>query len=104
MNPRGVSGAWFAAFLSRPVSKGLVFAFKVLKVYPRRASTRTAPGRYAGMETRLTLRPGESGTRKLAKLKALGALRRPRHKLWDLPWSVVRSLALEDRVVRPQLI
>ena len=40
---------------------------------------------------------GEEGLR--AKLKALGALWRPQHKLWELPWGVVRGLALEDRVV-----
>jgi hypothetical protein len=42
---------------------------------------------------------GEEGLR--AKLKALGALWRPHHKLWELPWSVVRGLCLEDRVVHP---
>lgn len=34
-----------------------------------------------------------------AKLKALGALWRPRHKLWELPWAVARGLDLEHRVV-----
>jgi hypothetical protein len=73
------------------------------------------------METRLTLRPGRNGTRKLAerfgkrfvnlrigygeesqraKLKALGALWRPQHKLWELPWGVARGLDLEDRVIQ----
>jgi hypothetical protein len=42
---------------------------------------------------------GEEGLR--AKLKALGALWRPRHKLWELPWGVARGLNLEDRVVAP---
>jgi hypothetical protein len=67
------------------------------------------------METRLTLRPGQSGTRSpddmvyvrigfgeerpRAKLKSLGALWRPQQKLWELPWGVVRGLDLEDRVV-----
>ena len=32
MNASGVSGAWLAGFLSRSVSKGLVFAFMVTKV------------------------------------------------------------------------
>jgi len=105
------------------------------------------------METRLTLRPGQNGTRKLAerfgkrlvrvryrydetlrkryttverksrstrspddmvyvrigygeeglraKLKALGALWRPQHKLWELPWGVARGLDIADRVVQP---
>jgi len=41
----------------------------------------------------------EEGLR--AKLKTLGALWRPHHKLWELPWSVARGLELEDRVVHP---
>lgn len=41
---------------------------------------------------------GEEGLR--AKLKALGALWRPQHKLWELPWGIVRGLALEDRIVQ----
>ena len=117
------------------------------------------------METRLTLRPGQNGTRKLAerfgkrlvcvryrydeslrkryttvelivaesawtprsrksrsnrspddmvyirvgyneeglrtKLKALGALWRPQHRLWELPWGVARGLDIDDRVVQP---
>ena len=43
---------------------------------------------------------GEEGLR--AKLKALGALWRPQHKLWELPWGVVRGLDLQDRVVQSQ--
>ena len=35
-----------------------------------------------------------------AKIKALGALWRPQHKLWELPWGVARGLDLEDRVVQ----
>ena len=42
---------------------------------------------------------GEEGLR--AKLKALGALWRPQHKLWELPWGVARGLELEDRIVQP---
>ena len=42
---------------------------------------------------------GEEGLR--AKLKALGALWRPRHRLWELPWGVVRGLDIADRVVEP---
>jgi hypothetical protein len=42
---------------------------------------------------------GEEGLR--AKLKAIGALWRPQHKLWELPWGVARGLGLEDRVVHP---
>ncbi|OFW25215.1 MAG: hypothetical protein A3H97_01975 [Acidobacteria bacterium RIFCSPLOWO2_02_FULL_65_29] len=42
---------------------------------------------------------GEEGLR--SKLKALGALWRPRVKLWELPWGAVRALAIEDRVVQP---
>lgn len=39
----------------------------------------------------------EEGLR--AKLKAIGALWRPRLKLWELPWGVARGLQIEDRVV-----
>ena len=42
---------------------------------------------------------GEEGLR--AKLKTLGALWRPQHNLWELPWGVARGLDLEDRVVHP---
>jgi len=41
---------------------------------------------------------GEEGLR--ARLKALGALWRPQHKLWELPWGAVRALDLQDRVVQ----
>lgn len=34
-----------------------------------------------------------------AKMKALGAIWRPQHEVWELPWGVVRGLGLEDRVV-----
>jgi hypothetical protein len=34
-----------------------------------------------------------------ARMKALGAIWRPRDKVWELPWGVVRGLGLEDRVV-----
>ena len=40
---------------------------------------------------------GEEGLR--AKMKALGAIWRPHHKLWELPWGVVRGLGIEERVV-----
>ena len=40
---------------------------------------------------------GEEGLR--AKMKALGAIWRPQHKLWELPWGVVRGLGIEERVV-----
>ena len=43
---------------------------------------------------------GEEGLR--AKMKALGAIWRPQHKLWELPWGVVRGLGIEDRVVATQ--
>lgn len=39
----------------------------------------------------------EEGLR--AKMKALGAIWRPQHKVWELPWGVVRGLGIEDRVV-----
>lgn len=42
----------------------------------------------------------EEGLR--AKMKALGAIWRPQHKLWELPWGVVRGLGIEDRVVGEQ--
>ena len=34
-----------------------------------------------------------------ARLKTLGALWRPRHKLWELPWGAARALGIEHRVV-----
>jgi len=37
-----------------------------------------------------------------AKMKALGAIWRPQHKVWELPWGVVRGLGIEDRVVATQ--
>ena len=43
---------------------------------------------------------GEEGLR--AKMKALGAIWRPQHKVWELPWGVVRGLGIEDRVVGRQ--
>ena len=42
---------------------------------------------------------GEEGLR--AKLKTLGALWRPQHKLWELPLGVARGLDLESRIVHP---
>ena len=121
MNDSGVSGAWLAGFLSRSVSKGLVFAFMVAKVYPRPASTLSK--RYTSVELivaqsawtprsrkpRSTRFPddmvhvrigyGENDLR--AKLKALGALWRPQCKLCELPWGVVRGMRLESRGVEP---
>lgn len=32
------------------------------------------------------------------KMKALGAIWRPKLTLWELPWGVARGLGLEDRV------
>jgi len=43
---------------------------------------------------------GEEGLR--AKTKALGAICRPQHKVWELPWGVVRGLGIEERVVGRQ--
>lgn len=43
---------------------------------------------------------GEEGLR--AKMKALGAIWRPQHKVWELPWGVVRGLGIEERVVGRQ--
>lgn len=40
---------------------------------------------------------GEEGLR--AKMKALGAIWRPQHRLWELPWGVVKGLGIEERVV-----
>jgi len=37
-----------------------------------------------------------------AKMKALGAIWRPRDKVWELPWGMVRRLGIEDRVVAVQ--
>jgi hypothetical protein len=39
-----------------------------------------------------------------AKLKTIGAIWRPRHRLWELPWGAAQALGLEERIVRePQL-
>lgn len=43
---------------------------------------------------------GEEALR--AKMKALGAIWRPQHKMWELPWGVVRGLGIEDRVTATQ--
>jgi hypothetical protein len=40
---------------------------------------------------------GEEGLR--ANVKALGAIWWPQHKVWELPWGVMRGLGIEDRVV-----
>ncbi|HEX5091837.1 MAG TPA: hypothetical protein VFV84_04015 [Burkholderiales bacterium] len=37
-----------------------------------------------------------------AKMKALGAIWRPRVRVWELPWGVVQGLGIEDRVVAVQ--
>jgi hypothetical protein len=34
-----------------------------------------------------------------AKMKTLGALWRPRQKLWELPWGAVQALGIEHRLV-----
>ncbi len=34
-----------------------------------------------------------------AQMKVLGALWRPRHKLWELPWRAVQALGIEHRVI-----
>jgi hypothetical protein len=34
-----------------------------------------------------------------AKMKTLGALWRPRQKLWELPWGAVQALGIEHRVI-----
>ena len=73
------------------------------------------------MEARLKLKPGQNGTKKLlarfgerlvcvryrydddialrAKMKTLGALWRPRSKLWELPWGAVQILGIEHRLI-----
>ncbi len=39
-----------------------------------------------------------------AKLKTIGAIWRPRHRLWELPWGAAQAPGLEERIVRePQL-
>lgn len=60
------------------------------------------------METRLTLRPGQSGTKKLLerfgerlvreRAKHLGAVWRPAQKVWELKWGDAKRLGLTDRV------
>jgi hypothetical protein len=60
------------------------------------------------METRLTLRPGQSGTKKLlerfgerlvrVRAKRLGAVWRPTQKVWELKWGDAKRLGLADRV------
>lgn len=131
---------------------------------PRRVNRSRARRVASPMETRLTLRPGERGTKKLldrygsrllcvryrydekqamryttvelivaqspwvprarsrkrprssdemvlvrvtydqtelrAKLKAIGAIWRPRHRLSELPWGAAQALGLEERIVR----
>jgi len=77
------------------------------------------------MEARLKLKPGQYGTKKLLvrfgerlvcvryryvriayddialrpKMKTLGALWRPRQKLWEPPWGAVQALGIEHRVI-----
>ena len=54
------------------------------------------------VETRLTLRPGDKGTRKLVERfgKRLGAVWRAAQKLWEIRWSDARRLGIADRVVQ----
>jgi hypothetical protein len=37
-----------------------------------------------------------------ARIKAAGAIWRPRHRLWEIDWKSVRELGIEDRVVDPE--
>ena len=67
------------------------------------------------METRLTLRPGQPGTRKLVekygvriayhetelreRAKRLGAIWRQPQKLWEITYRDSKRLGIEDRIV-----
>ena len=61
------------------------------------------------METRLSLAPGAGkhgcdkdsllGTALRERIKAAGAIWRPRHRVWEVDWKTVRELGLQGRVV-----
>lgn len=51
------------------------------------------------LEDMVYVRIGYSEAELREKMKALGAIWRPKVKLWELPWGVVRGLELEGRVV-----
>ena len=44
------------------------------------------------METRLTLRPGQNGTKKLLERW------RPAQKLWEITWGNAKRLGITERV------
>ena len=51
------------------------------------------------METRLSLAPGQNGTKLRERVKTAGGIWRPRQRLWEVDWKTVRELGLQSRVV-----
>lgn len=60
---------------------------------PRTRNTRRRPEDMVGVR----IAYGESELRE--RVKRVGGIWRPRHKLWELDWQTVRNMGLEDRVV-----
>ena len=60
---------------------------------PRQRRTRREP------EDMVAVRIAFSETSLREKIKAAGAIWRPRHRLWEVDWKTVRELGLQGRVV-----
>ena len=60
---------------------------------PRQRNARQEP------EDMVAVRIAFSETGLRERIKAAGAIWRPRHQLWEVDWKTVRELGLQDRVV-----
>jgi len=60
---------------------------------PRQRNARREP------EDMVAVRIAFSETGLCERIKAAGAIWRPRHRLWEVDWKTVRELGLQDRVV-----
>ena len=63
---------------------------------PRARAHRRVPTDHVGVQ----IAYGEADLR--ARIKAAGGIWRPRHRLWEVDWKIVRDLQIEDRVVDPE--
>jgi hypothetical protein len=54
-------------------------------------------------EDRVAIRIAFSETDLRERIKAEGAIWRPRHRLWEVEWKTVRDLGLQGRVVPQEL-
>jgi hypothetical protein len=63
---------------------------------PRQRNARREP------EDMVAIRIAFSETDLRERIKAAGAIWRPRHRLWEVDWKTVRELGLQGRVVPDQ--